>query len=350
MAQGEEGDGGAQAPAQPPPPPPLPAAPLGAGGSGDTGPLAGLWPALLVALVAAFIAWLWYGSSDGKEEKAAAGASPPRGEQTEERETLLPAAKEPLQGNFECLVSEIKPMDVSSPQEPVANQLGPPGEHGAPDVPRESPEAEPVVQQPTTPLMNYKEYLSSEAFCQPATASEPPQSQEADTCGVDTLGETAAPWVQHEERCKEQLQHSSVDHEEWEMVPEHSAWGDGVGKSSAEDASKDLEQAKRVAAVSPMPQTVHVTFRVHYITHSEAQLVAITGDHECLGQWHHYVPLRCDKEGFWSDSVVLPVDTRVEWKFIVVENGKVRRWEECDNRTLMTEHEDRVAHKWWGYH
>lgn len=252
---------------------------------------------------------------------------------------------EPLQGSCNCPAFETKPNDVSVCQEPARNLLG--GEHS---IPRETPEAEPNVKDPVIPLTNCKEYPRNEILDFP-TASEPPKREETETCGVDSSAKAGSPSNTHESKCQEQLQHNSLNHEEWEIVPEHSAWGDAT-RSFTEDAggSKDPEQAKRVAAVSPMPQTVHLTFRVHYITYSETQLIAITGDHECLGQWHHYVPLRCEKDGFWSDSVTFPVDTRVEWKFIVVENGKVRRWEECDNRTLMTEHEDRVVHKWWGYH
>ncbi|NXN01414.1 STBD1 protein, partial [Sylvia borin] len=150
------------------------------------------------------------------------------------------------------------------------------------------------------------------------------------------------------------------EHEEWEVVSEHLVEGEDGRNGSVEDSdSKEWEQgdccdgdskAKRVAAVPPMFQNIHVSFRVHYITHSDTQLIGVTGDHECLGQWHSYVPLRCDKDGFWSQSISLPVDTRVEWKFILVENGKVRRWEECSNRTLVTEHEDQIVHQWWGYH
>ncbi|XP_009884794.1 PREDICTED: starch-binding domain-containing protein 1 [Charadrius vociferus] len=150
------------------------------------------------------------------------------------------------------------------------------------------------------------------------------------------------------------------DHEEWEVVSEHLAWGEVGKKGSVEDPdSKEWEQgdcpdgdlkAKRVAAVPPMFQNIHVTFRVHYITHSDAQLIGVTGDHECLGQWHSYIPLKYDKDGFWSESVSLPVDTKVEWKFILVENEKVRRWEECGNRTLVTEHEDKIVQQWWGHH
>ncbi|XP_042323238.1 starch-binding domain-containing protein 1 [Sceloporus undulatus] len=317
------------------PPQPLPP-PLAAPG--------GFWAALLVALVAALVAWLWYGRRDGEKREEDGG---------QREEGAPPGAREadgePNQRSYESLTPETKQTDVSSPQEPVGNQLAPSGEHCAPSVPNESPERKPSVKEPTTSLMNYKEYLRTEALTFPTVTSEPSPNQESEMHGVTSM-EAGASSEKLEERCKEQLCHS-VDREEWEIVPEHSEWGSAARKSSVDDASsKDLDLAKRVAAVSPMPQTVYVTFRVHYITHSEAQLIAVTGDHECLGQWHHYVPLRCDKDGFWSDSVVLPVDTQIEWKFIVVENGKVRRWEECDNRTLTTEHEDRVAHKWWGYH
>lgn len=166
------------------------------------------------------------------------------------------------------------------------------------------------------------------------------------------------------DRSEEQLcqpaESRDLDHEDWEVVSEHLDWGEAGQNGSMEDSdSKEWEQgdcsdgdlkAKRVAAVPPMFQNIHVTFRVHYITHSGAQLIGVTGDHECLGQWHSYVPLKYDKDGFWSESVTLPVDTKVEWKFILVENRKVTRWEECSNRTLVTEHEDQIAHQWWGYH
>lgn len=55
----------------------LPAEPRGWGWLG-----AGLWPALLVGLLAAVVAWLWYGSGDGPAEEggeeAAAGREGPR--------------------------------------------------------------------------------------------------------------------------------------------------------------------------------------------------------------------------------------------------------------------------------
>ncbi|NXI49624.1 STBD1 protein, partial [Chloroceryle aenea] len=137
-----------------------------------------------------------------------------------------------------------------------------------------------------------------------------------------------------------------LDHEEWEVVSEHLAWGEAGKDGGVEDlASKEWEQgdcpdgdlkSKRVAAVPPMCQNIHVR--------------GVTGDHECLGQWHSYVPLKYDKDGFWSQSISLPVDTKVEWKFILVEDGKVRRWEECGNRTLVTEYEDQTVRAVIGYH
>ncbi|XP_010211238.1 PREDICTED: starch-binding domain-containing protein 1 [Tinamus guttatus] len=195
-------------------------------------------------------------------------------------------------------------------------------------------------------------------------AGEPRPLKGQASDGWCMMGLAEAPGEAHKDTAEEQLgrpaESRDLDHEEWEVVSEHQAWGEAAKSSSAEDCDgKEWEQgdcpdgdlkAKRVAAVPPMLQNIHVTFRVHYITHSDAQLIGVTGDHECLGQWHSYVPLKYDKDGFWSESITLPVDTRVEWKFILVENGKVRRWEECSNRTLVTAHEDQMAHQWWGYH
>lgn len=107
---------------------------------------------------------------------------------------------------------------------------------------------------------------------------------------------------------------------------------------------------RKIAAVTPMPQNVSIKFRVHYITHSDSQLIAVTGNHESLGEWDVFVPLKPDKDGFWSDSVILPGDSSVEWKFVMVESGKIKRWEECNNRSLKTGHDDAEAHQWWGYH
>ncbi|KAG8454274.1 hypothetical protein GDO86_000788 [Hymenochirus boettgeri] len=112
----------------------------------------------------------------------------------------------------------------------------------------------------------------------------------------------------------------------------------------------DHMKMKRVAAVQPMTQNIKVDFKVHYITHSDSQLLAVVGDHEKLGGWEIFVPLAPTKDGFWSHSVFLPADTNVEWKFVMVENGKIKRWEECENRSLATGHDDVEANEWWGYH
>ncbi|XP_053317637.1 starch-binding domain-containing protein 1 isoform X2 [Spea bombifrons] len=109
----------------------------------------------------------------------------------------------------------------------------------------------------------------------------------------------------------------------------------------------DNTKVKKIAAVQPMPQNVNVCFKVHYIT-SISQQIAVTGDHEELGCWKVYIPLTSDKDGFWTHSVLLPIDSSVEWKFVVVENGKIKRWEECSNRRLKTGHDDVNAHQWWG--
>lgn len=50
----------------------LPRAPDGAG---DGPPLLGLWSAWIVALVAAFVAWVWYGRGGGEEEGAKGASS-----------------------------------------------------------------------------------------------------------------------------------------------------------------------------------------------------------------------------------------------------------------------------------
>nr|BAG51020.1 unnamed protein product [Homo sapiens]BAG52246.1 unnamed protein product [Homo sapiens]BAG52516.1 unnamed protein product [Homo sapiens]BAH14410.1 unnamed protein product [Homo sapiens] len=161
-----------------------------------------------------------------------------------------------------------------------------------------------------------------------------------------------------------------VDHEEWEMVPRHSSWGDvGVGGSlkapvlnlnqGMDNGRSTLVEARgqqvhgkmeRVAVMPAGSQQVSVRFQVHYVTSTDVQFIAVTGDHECLGRWNTYIPLHYNKDGFWSHSIFLPADTVVEWKFVLVENGGVTRWEECSNRFLETGHEDKVVHAWWGIH
>ncbi|XP_072309397.1 uncharacterized protein stbd1 [Eucyclogobius newberryi] len=110
------------------------------------------------------------------------------------------------------------------------------------------------------------------------------------------------------------------------------------------------ESAKKVLAVQPMPQNVNVTFRVHYLPLSPYQTVAVTGDQQELGAWRSVVPLEKTEDGYWSCVVGLPAESHVEWKFVVLEKGEVRRWEECGNRLLYTGFgDDLLVQKWWGF-
>ncbi|XP_061148517.1 microtubule-associated protein futsch isoform X1 [Syngnathus typhle] len=97
-------------------------------------------------------------------------------------------------------------------------------------------------------------------------------------------------------------------------------------------------------------QKANVTFRVHYITRSPFQMLAVTGNRRELGNWKSFVPLEDTKDGYWSAVVSLPAQNHVQWKFVVVEKGEMRRWEECRNRLLDTGcGEDLLVHKLWGY-
>ncbi|KAL4617314.1 starch-binding domain-containing protein 1 [Arapaima gigas] len=49
-------------------------------------------------------------------------------------------------------------------------------------------------------------------------------------------------------------------------------------------------------------------------------------------------PLECER------------DCQVEWKFVLIEDGKICRWEECCNRHLYTGHDEAISlNKCWGY-
>ncbi|XP_063334882.1 uncharacterized protein stbd1 [Pelmatolapia mariae] len=109
------------------------------------------------------------------------------------------------------------------------------------------------------------------------------------------------------------------------------------------------ENGKKVVAVQPMSQNVNVTFRIHYLTHSPNQKVAITGSQQELGNWKKFIPLERAKDGNWATVVSLPAESIVEWKFVVMDKGEVCRWEECGNRLLDTGYgDDLLVHKWWG--
>nr|XP_004538449.1 starch-binding domain-containing protein 1 [Maylandia zebra] len=109
------------------------------------------------------------------------------------------------------------------------------------------------------------------------------------------------------------------------------------------------ENGKKVVAVQPMSQNVNVTFRIHYLTHSPHQKVAITGSQQELGNWKKFILLERAEDGNWATVVSLPAESIVEWKFVVMDKGEVCRWEECGNRLLDTGYgDDLLVHKWWG--
>uniref|UniRef100_H0XF66 Starch-binding domain-containing protein 1 n=2 Tax=Otolemur garnettii TaxID=30611 RepID=H0XF66_OTOGA len=199
-----------------------------------------------------------------------------------------------------------------------------------------------------------------------------PKGQEmpakAATCSAEKLSPSNLLVDGHEEASLAQLDRQDLaNHEDWEMVSRHSSWGDiglggspetsvlslnqgmDYGRSTVMDARgrEARGEVERVAG-SSKTQQVSIRFQVHYVTSTDRQFIAVTGDHENLGRWNTYIPLRYCRDGLWSHSVVLPADTGVEWKFILVENGEVTRWEECSNRFLETGREDKVVHEWWG--
>lgn len=119
---------------------------------------------------------------------------------------------------------------------------------------------------------------------------------------------------------------------------------------SLSPVNENVENGKKVVAVQPMPQSVSVTFRIHYLTHSPYQKVAITGNQQELGNWKEFIPLERAKNGLWAAVVSLPAESLVEWKFVVLDKGEVCRWEECGNRLLDTGYgDDLLVHKWWGF-
>lgn len=167
------------------------------------------------------------------------------------------------------------------------------------------------------------------------------------------------------------IMEATMDHNEWitdgnyPVLPWMTAAGfskDPISSKEAKDvvenkpqpqtssAEESVENAKKVLAVQPMPQNVNVTFRVHYVTLTPHQTVALTGDQPELGAWKSVIPLEKTKDGYWTCVVGLPAESQVEWKFVVLEKGEVCRWEECGNRLLYTGFgDDLLVHKWWGF-
>uniref|UniRef100_A0A8C3X480 Starch-binding domain-containing protein 1 n=1 Tax=Catagonus wagneri TaxID=51154 RepID=A0A8C3X480_9CETA len=352
-----------------------------------------VWSALLVGGGLAGALFVWLLRDTGKEGDAEQGKDAPSGEAAApggaqggggglspgpSRRELV-TKPEHLQESNGCLVSETK--GSGDLQEAAWRRQGPSGEAGCCDDSRarvpsgQCPDTGPLATSETSHAGSYSDLSRNESLGFPVGAQGFQKGQETPAKAAPCLAEKSPPSDLLLDRGKEvslaQLDSQArADQEDWEMVSRHSSWGDvGLGGSLqaaglSSHQGKDYGRStlveargqavdvkpKRLAAVSSESRQVRVRFQVHYITGAGVQFIAVTGDHESLGRWQAYIPLQRSKDGLWSRLVSLPADTVVEWKFVVVENGEVTRWEECSNRFLETGHEDKVVHKWWGIH
>lgn len=338
-----------------------------------------VWSALLVGGGLAGALFVWLLRDKGKEGAAEPEKDAPLGGEQGGGLSSGPSRREPigkaehLQRSNGCLVSETK--EPGNWQEAVWRQQNPSGEDDDCD---QSRECSPSRWLPDTGLTVASEPSSSRGYPTVSGIESHASSMKWESQkGHETPAKAAAHFAEKlpssnllldgaEDRCQTQW----TDSEDWEMVSRHSSWGDiGLGdspeafvvspKQGMDSGRSPLVEARgqkvdmkanRVRSMSAESQQVSVKFQVHYITGPGVQFIAVTGDHENLGRWNTYIPLQYDKDGLWSHSLSLPAGTVVQWKFVVIENGGVTRWEECSNRFLETGHEDKVVHKWWGIH
>ncbi|XP_047575534.1 starch-binding domain-containing protein 1 [Lutra lutra] len=339
-----------------------------------------VWSALLVGggLAGAIFVWLLRDADKEQKDAPPGGAAGPGADPggagglspgPSGRE--LVAKPEHLQESNGCLVSETK--GHGNLQEAVWRQQSP-GKDSDCDHSREHvpsgrfPDPESLAASETGNSRGYSKVSRNES-------PESPGGGWGFQKGKETLAKVASCLAEKLysshlviDRAKEvsltQLSNQDrVDNEDWEMVSRHSSWGDvsmsgsleapGLSPNQGMDCGQiggqevDMRRQKAGAASSGS-QRVRIHFQVHYVPSAGSQLVAITGDHESLGRWKSYIALQHSKDGFWFRSVPLPADTVVAWKFIVVDNGEITRWEECSNRSLDTGCEDKVVQKWWG--
>ncbi|XP_029455689.1 starch-binding domain-containing protein 1 [Rhinatrema bivittatum] len=353
MAAEAAADGAGASPVQPP------------GGRGSlVAALSSVWSAVVLGLLAAIFAWLWFGDRGEGKQEAEEEVGGERAAGHLEDQVAVCDVKENIQVSLQPALEE------SLQNIPIERDCV--HKDGASDKTCQLAAGELDSLLDSGEILGSRTLYSSTAEGTQANGLETTEeriSNTKSTCTasqieeIKNLGqpqskELANAWEQEDKHP------TSVSSRFWdsftcdlnEEFEHHSS--NLVSKkkeqfSLAETEAKSPEfdaKIKQVAAVHPMPQNVHVKFRVHYVTNSDSQLIAVTGDHKNLGAWETYIPLQSDKDGFWSHSVLLPVDTKVSWKFVMVENGKVRRWEECNNRSLETEYDDKEAHQWWGYH
>ncbi|XP_077944391.1 uncharacterized protein stbd1 isoform X2 [Gasterosteus aculeatus] len=206
---------------------------------------------------------------------------------------------------------------------------------------------------------------------------------------VEMIGATKTEEDEDYEKTEISIMEATMDHNEWIMDNDYKAfpWMTLPVPSSAHDDTKtyqlpseglkftsavevttctdasDIPPSAKVLLAGTLPlvaenpenmikiavvQDVDVTFSIHYITQSPNQAVAVTGDRWELGNWKEFVPLEGLEDGHWATVVRLPSESHVEWKFVVVEKGRVCRWEECGNRLLDTGSRDQLlVHECW---
>ncbi|KAF0885847.1 starch-binding domain-containing protein 1 [Crocuta crocuta] len=349
-----------------------------------------VWSALLVGGGLAGAIFVWLLRDAGKESDAEQTDAPlgetaaPGGDQgggggpspVPSRRELITKA-EHLQESNGCLVSETK--GHGNLQEATWRLQSPSGKDGGCDRSREHV---PSGQFPES--LATSETGDSRGYCEVSRneSLQSPKGEWGFQKGQETLAKGAPCFAEKlyssnlvidrgkEVSLAELSNQDRADNEDWEMVSRHSSWGDvGLGGSleasvlspnqgmdcgrstRREPRGQEVDvKRKKVVARSSESQQVSIRFQIHYITSTGGEFIAVTGDHESLGRWNTYIPLQYSKDGFWCQSVSLPVDTVVEWKFVVVDNGKITRWEECSNRFLETGHEDKVVQEQWGIH
>ncbi|XP_029782965.1 starch-binding domain-containing protein 1 [Suricata suricatta] len=349
-----------------------------------------VWSALLVGGGLAGAIFVWLLRDAGKESDAELTDAPP-GEAAApggdrvggggpspvpSRRELVTKA-EHLQESNGCLVSETK--GHGNPQEATWRLQSPSGKDGGCDRSREHVPSEQCPESLATSeagdSRGYSQVSRNESLQSPIGEWGFRKGQETLTKGAQCLAEKLYSSNLVIDRGKEVSlaelsSQDRADNEDWEMVSRHSSWGDvGLGGSLEapvlspnqgmdcgrstlrELRGQDVDvKRKKVVAESSESQQVSIRFQIHYITSTGGEFVAVTGDHERLGGWNTYIPLQHSKDGLWSQSVSLPADKVVEWKFVVVDGGKITRWEECSNRFLETGREDKVVQGRWGIH
>ncbi|XP_076999231.1 starch-binding domain-containing protein 1 [Tamandua tetradactyla] len=344
-----------------------------------------VWSAVLVGggLAGALFVWLLRGGAEdaGNEGDAAQKKDAPSGEAAapggdqggngEPSRGELVTKPEHLQESNGCLISETK--GLGNLQEAAWKLQSPSGEDGNCDSSRQHTATGQFLD--TESLAPYELGISG-VYSEVSRNESLQKGQETSAKAATHFAGKSPSSSLLTDRAKEEVSLAQLDsqdlggHEDWEVVSRHSSWGDvglsgsleapvlgpkqgmDYGRSTFTEArgqEVNMKTKKAVSASSESEQ-VNIRFQVHYVTNTDVQVVAVTGDHENLGRWNTYIPLQNSKEGFWSHSVSLPADTVVEWKFVVIENGEVTRWEECSNRFLETGHEDKVVQEWWGFH